>query len=173
MPSSAVDFLTIAPLIQVLEPAEMGRRCAASRAYYAALHTADALFERPSVRADGKRESSHERIILAAKLYGQGANPGRSSAKQVAALLGTIKIDRNRADYDLDLDYTERQCSDMFMRVKEVLRLCAEITSKRLDSDPMAPIASASQAPQAIDVIDPEPPTPPASNPRPALRRVS
>ncbi len=114
MPVQPDDFLRIARKHLAVQPVdEIEGRCAASRAYYAALHSVDSLFPKKAtdVRIDG--ESSHAEIIGRVMRYGAGLNPGRTNAAFIAKQLPRLRRERNAADYHLDKALGHAEVADV------------------------------------------------------------
>ncbi len=129
MSSSPLDVMDIAERLQVEVDNEAALRSAVSRAYYAALLTADQTFpHRDNANQGG--ESSHEKIIARAQVYGVGANPGRGPATSVAKLLPKIKRVRVKSDYHLGDTVSETECQDTVVRAKQVISWCDEVTDR-------------------------------------------
>lgn len=131
MPTSTRELLALAKRLQQQKGDEATRRCAVSRAYYAALHETDCVFEKRDAdfRLDG--ESSHAEIISRATIYGNGVNPGRDGARNIAQILSKLRRARNKADYKLEQGVDAAECSDVITRAEQVLAHCQEVLSKR------------------------------------------
>jgi uncharacterized protein (UPF0332 family) len=160
-------------------PDEIGWRCAASRAYYAALHAVKATFERPSKLPTGRTESTHEEVIRAAGEYARAKKPACDQAAVIAQQLARMKSDRTLADYYLDKRFGDDDCQRMMKRATALQDLCAIVAdatvpapddAKQAEEEAPAPDASARVFfPQSSPLPDENPPP---SSPRPNLRRV-
>lgn len=119
------DFLDLAKeLGGEADCSEIRLRSATSRGYYAALHSVDDVV--PTVEGVQRQrgEGSHAFVIRRAIKYGDGPNPGRRVAKEIALALKKLKDQRNSADYELKADYNQRMTSDALVRVAAILDDC-------------------------------------------------
>jgi uncharacterized protein (UPF0332 family) len=129
MTTRAHDILELARSIRKDHPVECGFRSAASRAYYACLHRCGDIFGRAARRPTGQPDSSHEQVIRAVTSYSHSANPLPNVAAAIASTLTDMRRQRNRADYTLLEDFTQRQCEDMFARANAVMKACDAIVA--------------------------------------------
>lgn len=131
MPCSPLEILTVAKHLQAQSGDEATRRSIASRAYYAALHQTKDTFS-PVQTSALAHESSHEKIIARAFIYGNSRElkPGRSSAAMIAKTLNKLRRKRNEADYQLDDAFGEGTEIDCLARAEAVMALCAEVAGK-------------------------------------------
>jgi uncharacterized protein (UPF0332 family) len=129
MPVSPPDLFELAQRLNSTDCDEVARRCAVSRAYYAALHQANLLFEKVKPAADG--ESSHAEIIGRVKSYSAQQLPGRMYASEIAKALPRLRRIRNSADYDLSQSFLQEQCDDVLKRVAHVLGKCDDVARMR------------------------------------------
>lgn len=134
MTTSTLEILALAKTLQKnADGSEVALRCAVSRAYYAALHTADNIIP-GRVAGEVRQESSHECIIGRAQVYGKGVNPGRGAAQTIAKLLPKIKRARVRADYRLHEDVSASDCADVIVTAEMVIDECGVVNQKIFDS---------------------------------------
>ena len=129
MPTSPPELLALALQLNVAD--ETSRRCAVSRAYYATLHAVDQTFERQPGAARQDGESSHAEIIGRAIAYGNGLNPGRTSAQTIAQVMPRLRRLRNRADYKIADAFDQFDSDGMLARAAKVLEACADVVAKR------------------------------------------
>ena len=109
------DFLTLAQKLSNSEE-EIERRCAISRAYYAALHLAIEAKEKcPPIHADTHRGGSHEATI---QRYAQ--HTSSTSAMKVGYVLRSMRNKRESADYDLSGICL---ASDVTLQIKDAQRI--------------------------------------------------
>jgi hypothetical protein len=136
MSTSPSDLLSLAVRLKLGPDDEATRRCIVSRAYYASLHAVDQTFaQQPGAgRRDG--ESSHAEIISRATTYGNGLNPGRSEARNIAQVLPGLRRLRNRADYRVEEGFSESDCHGVMQRAALVLELCEAVAAKRAAANP-------------------------------------
>lgn len=111
---------------------EVVRRCAASRGYYASLHLSSVMFPPDADVQRGKDESSHAFIIRCIKKYATGPNPGRLAAAQIAAQMANMKRLRNRADYEIDDEFSMEDVEKMMARADSIIASCDEVESRRV-----------------------------------------
>ena len=129
MPCKPLDLLSLAKTLGASQGGEAAERCAASRAYYAALHEVDAtFFDRPEFKRDG--ESSHREIISRAVVYGKSIKPGRTDAAQIAQLMNRMRRSRNKADYAIEELFTTTESTEILSRAELVINLCQSVSSK-------------------------------------------
>ncbi len=131
MSTSPHDLLKLAENLRQQEANESALRCAVSRAYYAALHQVQRVFEQRSQNARINGESSHAEIIGRATAYGNTLSPGRENARTIATYLTRMRHVRNQADYDLDGNFLILECDRVIERSRSVLSLCNEVIEKR------------------------------------------
>jgi hypothetical protein len=131
MPTRPPEILELARSIRNAHPLECGFRSAASRAYYACLHRCGDLFGRAPRRPGGQPDSSHEQVIRAVSTYAAGNNVLASVAAAIATTLVDMRRERNRADYKLVDNFTQRDCEDMFARANAVMKACEAITAAK------------------------------------------
>jgi uncharacterized protein (UPF0332 family) len=83
-------------------------RCAASRAYYAALHAAgQSLPPDLMVSTEAKKgRSSHQAVIDAVVFWAKSVRPGRMEAGKVARNLPRLRDTRKKADYELGQEFS-------------------------------------------------------------------
>jgi hypothetical protein len=148
MPTRSPEILALAGRIRDANNDECGHRSAASRAYYAALLQSREKFGLAARKPTGEPDSSHDRIIRAAAL----AEPAYPGAASVATTLVKMRDSRNKADYDIGVDYVYAEMRDMFIYANRVMSLIAGLAANPVP----APATT---------------PTPPPS-PRPGLKRV-
>ena len=129
MPVSPPDLFKLAQRLNSDGCDEVTRRCAVSRAYYAALHRANLVFEKVKPTADG--ESSHAEIIGRVKTYSAQPLPGRMYASEIAKALPRLRRLRNAADYDLDSPFEAGTTMDVLQRVSHVLEKCDDVARMR------------------------------------------
>lgn len=128
MPSSHPhDWLRFAEQLLDAPHEDAGWRTAASRAYYAALHTVDATFPDVPAPAGVRAEGSHERIIRKALAHGRSGGPGKDEAIAVAHTLGRMKSDRTRADYNLRVVLTKEDANHMIRRANMIFQSCSGV----------------------------------------------
>ncbi len=88
------DFLVLARELAAGNR-ETDWRTAVSRAYYAAFHSALAMAIRCGVRF-GKSSAAHEKVAYCLE------HSGDAEIKAAAQLLGSLRIARNKADYEIE-----------------------------------------------------------------------
>ncbi|HMZ11059.1 MAG TPA: hypothetical protein PKW88_10090 [Plasticicumulans sp.] len=96
-------------------------RSASSRAYYAALHAARHYCERAKLPLP--IGASHERVIEALK---SSKSPAE---RQIGQLLGRLRSERNLADYQLELDYSQRQAQKCHSECQRAVTKLAELAA--------------------------------------------
>lgn len=138
MATAPGDLLRLSEELLTSDADEVRRRCVISRAYYAALHATGATFSAPVNEVRNPNESSHSRIINRAVAYGAAAKPGRSAASEIAKILPRIRRVRNKADYELDTVVEPDDCTQLTVRVKKVLSLCADVERLRKTAEKAA-----------------------------------
>lgn len=108
------DFIDVARRLLVQTELEADYRSAASRAYYAAFHEADAALPADFAPSEAERrgKSSHEIIIDACRTWGNSLVPGRDLARQISRDLARLKRTRRDADYLLSQDFSKDQAVD-------------------------------------------------------------
>lgn len=91
-----------------------------SRTYYAAYHKAKTFVKEnklDTVYVGGE----HERIVLALKRANKGGASFKRSCHQLGNLLERLKLNRHKADYRDDIDFTAREVIDQIIKTKEVI----------------------------------------------------
>lgn len=131
MSVSPPDFLALATRLNTQGCDEITRRCVVSRAYYAALHAVANTFDARPQEVGEQGESSHARVIGRARTYANTLNPGRTNAAQIAKLMPKLRRTRNRADYELDDEFSAQDCDDVALRAATILALCDEVARVR------------------------------------------
>jgi hypothetical protein len=63
--------------------------------------------------------------------YAAGNNVLASVAAAIATTLVDMRRERNRADYKLVDNFTQRDCEDMFARANAVMKACEAITAAK------------------------------------------
>lgn len=127
------DLLQLAKqLVADQNCSEVVRRCAASRGYYASLHLSSVMFPPDASAHRGKDESSHAFIIRCIKRYAAGPNPGRLVAAKIAAQMANMKRLRNRADYEIDEEFSMDDVEKMMVRAESIIASCDEVESRRV-----------------------------------------
>jgi uncharacterized protein (UPF0332 family) len=113
------NFLTLATKLAPSKE-EIERRCAVSRAYYAAFHWARELVTKcPPIDFGAEKVGSHERVLRRLRAYRESKD-----ALKAAYILADLKTKREGADYDLTGDVTAEDASQALMiaeRVKALL----------------------------------------------------
>ncbi len=123
------DILDAAQQLTRLEdPAEAITRAVISRAYYAALHAVADIYPGDDL---AHHSSSHEAIIGRAQAHGNGLEPGRSEAKQVARDLRLFKAMRKVADYRLNEAVFPGQQLESIHLAESIFRRCEIIEDRR------------------------------------------
>lgn len=128
MPSSPRDLLVLAKTLQLSRSNEASLRAAISRAYYAALHETESTF---APRSRIGAESSHAEIIGRAVAYGNGPNPGRTDANNIAMLLPKLRRTRNKADYELVKTVLPEESEYVIGRAELIVQWCESIRTKQ------------------------------------------
>ncbi len=105
-------------------------RSVISRAYYASLHIVDASFDAFAL-IQAANESSHQKIIERAASYGRSLQPGRTVAGKIAKFAHKLRVERNKADYELALDIRSSKVSDALASAEQIFSWCEEIKNKR------------------------------------------
>lgn len=109
------NFLTLALKLAPSDQ-EIERRCAVSRAYYAALHWARKHVEKcPPVNLGDERIGSHERVLRRLRGYKESKD-----ALKAAYVLADLKTKREGADYELFGDVTLDDASQALATVERV-----------------------------------------------------
>ena len=161
MPTRPPEILELAQYLRANYLNEAGRRSAVSRAYYAAMHHAAAIFGRPTATTD--HESIHKAVIRAATERSRAPGPVREEASRIASQLDFLRRRRARADYDLHMDVQRLECEDWVTRAQRLIGLCDQAKAKL---DAHAAKVGVADSPDL-------PPTPGSpSPPRPALKRI-
>ena len=93
------DFLTLATALAA-GTTEAAWRSAVSRAYYAAFHAARQLLRDLGFRVP-RGDQAH------AYLWMRLSNCGGASLQRAGQLLNSLRTERNRADYDIDVPYPQ------------------------------------------------------------------
>lgn len=129
------DFLKVAARLMEGSPAEIDWRCAASRAYYAALHGVDAALPAGTSGTGGADrltgESSHEAIIRRATALASARLPGGMYAAPIAKLMPRLRRLRNKADYGLRDAFPVEEATFMLASVQRVLENCQDLKRMR------------------------------------------
>ena len=109
------NFLTLAKKLAPSDQ-EVERRCAVSRAYYAALHWAREHVEKcPPLEVGEERIGSHERVLKRLRGYRESKD-----ARKAAYVLADLKTKREGADYELIGDVTLEDASQALAIVERV-----------------------------------------------------
>jgi len=145
------DFLESAQAM-ISSQDEMAVRNAISRTYYAAYHQAQATF--PSDREFARQCGMGVHMAYIEQLMQE--QPG-SKARTTAVKLNSMKGRRARADYDLNVDLSQRDFTMQLIAAKEVFNLL-------LSPEQLAEPAEKQETGEQIPT-----PTPPS---RPQLRRI-
>lgn len=109
------DFLEVAEAL-TNGPSEPYWRSGTSRAYYAAFHVAKDALQRRGIRIPPTAEG-HERVIRCLN------NSDNEDLAQAATGLGTLRLNRNAADYDLETQpFSQNQGQFDLARAKAIIR---------------------------------------------------
>lgn len=168
MSIEARDFLNFARSLRGIDKPEIDLRCSASRAYYGALHRVDETFKEFGLPVNGRKESSHDRIIGKALHHAKQKKPGKNEAALIASLLPQVKEVRNAADYKLGQDFPLAILDSAMRHVDEVNRLCISVATQM--NNALAKSNPKNDLTIAPADSDGPPPEPPPS--RPQLKRV-
>jgi len=176
MSIEAHHLLTFANALRSGDKPEVELRCAASRAYYGALHSVDETFKEFGPPVNGRTETSHDRIIGKPLHHARQSRPGSRDATSIAQLLPQIKRLRNEADYDLSCEYPKLKVDEVLKRASEIARLCISVKTQLGNSaqqanslQPTTPLLITTKASDALDGEDPPPSSP--TN-KPSLKRI-
>jgi uncharacterized protein (UPF0332 family) len=110
-------FLTLADQL-AQESTEAAWRSAASRAYYAAFHTARELFADLGFVMP-RDESAHRKMSYRLQ------NSGDAQVQAAGTQLDVLRRDRNRGDYDLHKPFSNSQALLTTQNAKHILQLLA------------------------------------------------
>lgn len=123
------DFFDLARRLAQESASEAELRCAISRAYYSALHSADIVFPKGANDFRREGESSHTEIIN--RVYSYSVQkpflPGRTHAAVIAKHLNRLRRERNSADYNLDIGLGYSAATSVIERVQCVLNNCSDV----------------------------------------------
>lgn len=144
MSCKPIDILNLAKAIAELndtnETSDAYARGVISRAHYAIYHMMNALFpksDRETQPQKGKsdkktqRQGHHEAVIKRATDYArQAPSPSKEIAAQMATQAHKLRVARNRADYYLNQDISQRDTQDALERASLIFELCEQLQQK-------------------------------------------
>ena len=172
MATSPREWLDHAHQIRKDRLDETGWRCAASRAYYAALHAARTLLPSVPDLPKGSKEGTHDRVIRQCTEYIGGNGAGADIVQVLKHQLKTMKIERTKCDYFLDYQFTEQDSDRMLTRAEGVLDMCLRIAEEQGDvAAALVNVATVAAGAVTPEESIPERPSEPPPD-RPKLRRV-
>lgn len=125
MPCKPEDFLSIAKQFSERDR-EIDWRCAISRAYYSALHSANAVKDLcPEIHVDVLRAGSHERIIQRFLKFAAS-----TKARQIGYVLQDMRNKRESADYELSDGFVQKDALQQILTAERLQRLLAELSTE-------------------------------------------
>lgn len=128
----AIDFLKTAETLFSAGETEADYRSVASRAYYAALHEANATVPESHAPSDLqlRSKSSHESIIGALQVWGNSLTAGREQARHASRELSKLKRTRIEADYDLHGEFNQAMADEALSFARQIFRRMNEAKNR-------------------------------------------